>query len=191
MRLSLILNKKSKLKNSTLLKKMAKIGMFWGSSTDMTSLASEGIQEEIQNFGHDIDSINIRDSGLEPILEYKNVIIGCPTWNVGELQDDWDLLYKDYQKLRFDNITGAFFGVGDQMGYNYNYLDAVGLLARPFMENGGKLIGRWSIEGYEFDESVAVEGEEFLGLALDYDNQDTMSDERIKKWTSLIQGEFE
>ena len=191
MRLSLILNKKSKLKNSTLLKKMAKIGMFWGSSTDMTSLASEGIQEEIQNFGHDIDSINIRDSGLEPILEYKNVIIGCPTWNVGELQDDWDLLYKDYQKLRFDNITGAFFGVGDQMGYNYNYLDAVGLLARPFMENGGKLIGRWSIEGYEFDESVAVEGEEFLGLALDYDNQDTMSGERIKKWTSLIQGEFE
>ena len=191
MRLSLILNKKSKLKNSTLLKKMAKIGMFWGSSTDMTSLASEGIQEEIQNFGHDIDSINIRDSGLEPILEYKNVIIGCPTWNVGELQDDWDLLYKDYQKLRFDNITGAFFGVGDQMGYNYNYLDAVGLLARPFMENGGKLIGRWSIEGYEFDESVALEGEEFLGLALDYDNQDNLSEERIRAWASLIQGEFQ
>jgi flavodoxin I len=170
---------------------MAKIGMFWGSSTEMTSLASEGIKEEIQNFGHDIDSVNIRDSGLEPILEYKNVIIGCPTWNVGELQDDWDLLYKDYQKLRFDNITGAFFGVGDQMGYNYNYLDAVGLLARPFMENGGKLIGRWSIEGYEFDESVALEGEEFLGLALDYDNQDNLSEERIRAWASLIQGEFQ
>ena len=165
--------------------------MFWGSSTEMTSLASEGIKKEIQNFGHDIDSVNIRDSGLEPILEYKNVIIGCPTWNVGELQDDWDLLYKDYQKLRFDNITGAFFGVGDQMGYNYNYLDAVGLLARPFMENGGKLIGRWSIEGYEFDESVALEGEEFLGLALDYDNQDNLSEERIRAWASLIQGEFQ
>ena len=105
-------------------------------------------------------------------------------------QDDWDLLYKDYQNLRFNNITGAFFGVGDQMGYNYNYLDAVGLLARPFMENGGQLIGRWSIEGYEFDESVAMEGEEFLGLALDYDNQDALSEERIKKWTALIQGEF-
>ena len=165
--------------------------MFWGSSTDMTSLASEVIKEEIESFEHDIDSINIRDSGLEPILEYKNVIIGCPTWNVGELQDDWDLLYKDYQKLRFDNITGAFFGVGDQMGYNYNYLDAVGLLARPFMENGGKLIGRWSIEGYEFDESVALEGEEFLGLALDYDNQDNLSEERIRAWASLIQGEFQ
>ena len=99
---------------------MAKIGMFWGSSTDMTSLASEVIKEEIESFEHDIDSINIRDSGLEPILEYKNVIIGCPTWNVGELQDDWDLLYNDYQKLRFDNITGAFFGVGDKIGYNYN-----------------------------------------------------------------------
>ena len=77
------------------------------------------------------------------------------------------------------------------MGYNYNYLDAVGLLARPFMENGGKLIGRWSIEGYEFDESVALEEEEFLGLALDYDNQDNLSEERIRAWASLIQGEFQ
>ena len=38
--------------------------MVWGSSTDMTSLASEGIKAEIQNFGHDIESVNIRDSGL-------------------------------------------------------------------------------------------------------------------------------
>jgi flavodoxin I len=59
------------------------------------------------------------------------------------------------------------------------------------MENGGKLIGRWSIEGYEFDESVALEGEEFLGLALDYDNQDNLSEERIRAWASLIQGEFQ
>lgn len=169
---------------------MAKIGMFWGSTTEMTSLASEGIQEEIQNFGHEIDSFDIGSSGLTPIAEYKNVIIGCPTWNIGELQDDWDMLYDDFKELKFDGVTGAFFGVGDQMGYSCNYLDAVGLLSRPFMKNGGKLVGRWSTEGYEFDESEALEGNEFLGLALDYDNQDTESEERIKKWTALIQSEF-
>ena len=30
------------------------------------------------------------------IPNYKNVIIGCPTWNVGELQDDWDMLFEDF-----------------------------------------------------------------------------------------------
>ena len=63
-------------------------------------------------------------------------------------------------------------------------------LSRPFIEKGGKLIGKWSIEGYEFDESVAQEGDKFLGLALDYDNQDELSEERITKWTDSIQSEF-
>ena len=169
---------------------MAKIGMFWGSTTEMTSLASEQIQAEMQNFGHEIDSFDIGSSGLEPIPEYSNVIIGCPTWNIGELQDHWDMLYDDFKELKFDEVIGAFFGVGDQIGYSCNYLDAVGLLARPFMENGGKLVGRWSTEGYDFEESVALEGNEFLGLALDYDNQDMESEERIKKWTAIIQSEF-
>ena len=169
---------------------MAKIGMFWGSTTEMTSLASEQIQAEMQNFGHEIDSFDIGSSGLEPIPEYNNIIIGCPTWNIGELQDHWDRLYDDFKELKFDEVIGAFFGVGDQMGYSCNYLDAVGLLARPFMENGGKLVGRWPTEGYDFEESVALEGNEFLGLALDYDNQDMESEERIKKWTALIQSEF-
>jgi len=37
---------------------------------------------------------------------------------------------------------------------------------------------------------VAQEGDEFLGLALDYDNQDELSEERITKWTDSIQSEF-
>ena len=169
---------------------MAKIGMFWGSTTEMTSLASEHIQEAIEAFGHDVESFDVAD-GIEAIPQYKNVIIGCPTWNVGELQDDWDMFFDEYQDLRFDGMIGAFFGVGDQLGYSENYLDAVGILARPFMDNGGKLIGRWSREGYDFDESVALEGDEFLGLALDYDNQESQSEERINKWTEMIQSQFQ
>ena len=169
---------------------MAKIGLFWGSTTEMTSIAGEGILTEMQSLGHEVDSFDVGRSGLDPIPDYKNIIIGCPTWNIGELQEDWEMLYDDYQKLRFDDVTGAFFGVGDQYGYASNYLDAVGMLARPFMENGGKLVGRWSTEGYDFDESIAQDGDEFLGLALDYDNQDSESEERIKEWTALIQSEF-
>ena len=60
-------------------------------------------------------------------------------------------------KLDFSNVTAAFFGCGDQVGYSDNFLDAIGLLAKPFMENGGNLIGRWPTEGYEFDLSLALD----------------------------------
>ena len=51
-------------------------------------------------------------------------------------------------------------------------------------------MGKWPTEGYEFDESIALEDGKFLGLALDYDNQSSLSEERIKKWVHLIQSEF-
>jgi flavodoxin I len=58
------------------------------------------------------------------------------------------------------------------------------------MEKGGRLVGRWSIDGYEFDESIALENDEFLGLALDYDNQDSLSEKRINLWINMIHSEF-
>ena len=30
---------------------------------------------------------------------YEKLIIGCPTWHIGELQDDWDAIYEEYKKL--------------------------------------------------------------------------------------------
>lgn len=169
---------------------MALIGIFFGSTTEMTAIAGEEISKELQSYGHDVDLFDVGMTGLVPISNYANIIIGCPTWNVGALQEDWDMLYADFKKINFSNVTGAFFGAGDQMGYSYNYLDAVGILARRFIDAGGELVGRWPIEGYEFDASIAVEKNEFLGLALDYENQDSESEIRIKNWVRRINHEF-
>ena len=169
---------------------MAQIGIFVGSTTEMTAIAGDVIKNEMESYGHLVDLFDVGMTGLVPLTNYKNIIIGCPTWNVGGLQEDWDLLYADYEKLRFDNVIGAFFGLGDQMGYGYNYLDAVGILARTFIDNGGSLIGEWPTDGYEFDESRALEGNKFLGLALDYDNQDMESETRIQKWSQQIHPKF-
>ena len=146
---------------------MKKIGLFWGSTTGNQEEASELLQQHMEEAGYEVDSYDIRSTDLSKMLEYSNLIIGCPTWNVGELQEDWEEVFLEYRKMDFSNITGAFFGVGDQISYSFNYLDAVGLLAKPFMNNGGKLIGKWPTEGYEFDESEALEGDEFLGLGVE------------------------
>ena len=135
---------------------MKKIGLFWGSTTGNQEEAAEALKDHMETEGYKVDSYDIRSTDLSKMLEYSNLIIGCPTWNVGELQEDWEEVYLEYRKLNFSNITGAFFGAGDQISYSFNYLDAVGLLAKPFIENGGKLVGKWPTEGYEFDESEAA-----------------------------------
>ena len=92
--------------------------------------------------------------------------------------------------MDFKGIRAAFFGCGDQVGYPDNFLDAIGYLAKPFIENGGELVGRWPIEGYEFDVSEAQDGEEFLGLGLDNDNEEELTEERLIIWAELIRDEL-
>jgi flavodoxin I len=63
---------------------MAKIGLFYGTETGYTQTAAEMIQKE---FGGD-SVITLYDvSKAEPsdFNDYSYIIIGCPTWNVGEL----------------------------------------------------------------------------------------------------------
>ena len=74
-----------------------------------------------------------------------------------------------------------FFGLGDQYGYSDTFIDGVGIIGEVVLENGGKLIGQWSTDGYNFDESIAVfEKGFFCGLAIDEDNQPDLSEKRIK-----------
>ena len=169
---------------------MKKIGIFWGSSSGNTEVAVDFMVEFLEEKGFEVENFDIGTVDPDQVLEFDNLIIGCPTWNIGELQDDWDAIYEEYKKLDFSNVTAAFFGCGDQVGYSDNFLDAIGLLAKPFMENGGKLIGRWPTEGYEFDLSLALDGDEFLGLGLDNDNEEELTEERLIIWAELIRDEF-
>jgi len=169
---------------------MEKIGLFWGSTTGNQEEAAQFLMDYMAEEGFTIESFDIKSTSPSEMLNYKQLIIGCPTWNVGELQEDWESVYLEYQKLDFKGIKAAFFGCGDQVGYSDNFLDAIGLLAKPFIENGGELIGRWSTDGYEFDDSLALDGDEFLGLGLDNDNQEEETEERLIIWAELIRDDF-
>ena len=172
---------------------MKKIGLFWGSSTDNTTTAAEFMKEYLEMNEYEIDIHNIEDVSPERILEYDNIIIGCPTWHIGELQEDWESVFTIYEKLDFKGKTGAFFGCGDQVGYPGNFLDAIGMLAKPFMENGGKLIGKCSRDNYDFQGSVALDADDkLLGLGLDYDNDDEQTcEDFMVMWLEDIVEEFQ
>ncbi|PLY08535.1 MAG: flavodoxin [Arcobacter sp.] len=161
--------------------------IFYASSTGNTSNIANIIAGELA-----IDEIyDIADISLEKINEYSNVILGVSTWGDGDLQDDWDDNFEELKKVDFSSKTVAFFGLGDQDGYPDTYLDAMGILYEQIKSMGAKIIGEWEIdESYSFDESKALIDNRFVGLALDEDTQDTLTNKRVKEWTTLLKKNF-
>jgi flavodoxin I len=167
---------------------VAKIGLFYGSTTGKTEAVVESIQKE---FGKDVvDLHNIADVDESDFEEYTNLIIACPTWNIGELQSDWDGFYPDLENLDFNGKKVAYFGTGDQIGYADNFQDAMGILEEKIADLGGTTVGYWSTDGYDFNESKAVKNGKFVGLAIDEDNQSDLTDERVKAWVAQLKQEF-
>ena len=59
----------------------------------------------------------------------------------------------EFKTKDFSNKTFCLFGLGDQEGYAEYFIDGVGMLAEVIIENGGTIIGNWSTEGYDYEES--------------------------------------
>ncbi|WP_414545635.1 flavodoxin FldA [Nostoc sp. CCY0012] len=165
-----------------------KIGLFYGTQTGKTEAAAEIIRDA---FGGDIVTLHdVSQTDVADFDEYECLIIGCPTWNIGELQSDWEGLYQDLDDADFSGKTVAYFGTGDQIGYADNFQDAIGILEEKITELGGKTVGYWSKDGYDFSDSKALRNGKFCGLALDDDNQSDLTDDRIKSWVAQLKTEF-
>lgn len=168
---------------------MAKIGLFFGTQTGSTETIAEMIQKEFGGDSvvklHDVSGAEISD-----FSDYQYIIVGCPTWNIGELQADWEGLYDELDEVDFSGKKVAYFGPGDQVGYADNFQDAMGILEEKISGRGGITVGYWPTEGYDFTESKAVKNGKFVGLALDEDNQSDLTDSRIKTWVSQLKQEF-
>lgn len=168
---------------------MAKIGLFYGTQTGNTQTEAELIQKE---FGGDsvVDIYDISKVESSDFENYNYIIIGCPTWNIGELQYDWNNFFDELDNIDFNGKKVAYFGVGDQNGYPDSFQDAMGILEEKISELGGETVGYWSTGGYDFTESKAVRDGKFVGLALDEDNQSELTQERIKTWVAQLKQEF-
>lgn len=167
---------------------MSKIGLFYGTQTGNTQTIAETIQQE---FGSGLVTLHdVAEADSDDLTGYSYLIIGCPTWNIGEMQSDWEGLYEELDDVDFSGKKVAYFGPGDQMGYADNFQDAMGILEEKISGLGGKTVGHWPTEGYDFNESKAVKNGKFVGLALDEDNQSDLTDDRIRTWVSQLKSEF-
>lgn len=167
---------------------MNKVGLFWGSDTGMTE---EIVTVLLDLIGVDqIASINVFNATPKDFEAYSRLILGLSTWYDGELQSDWDEFFEQFQTINFSGKTVALFGLGDQEGYGEFFVDGIGIIGNVVEQNGGTIVGKWSTKGYDFEASKAIDfNGDFMGLAIDEDNQPEQTDKRLEKWVDQLKKE--
>jgi flavodoxin I len=161
--------------------------IFYASSTGNTADVASRISKQLG----DIEVIDIADDGISSIGEYDKIIFATPTWGEGELQDDWLDVWDDFSNIDFSGKTVALFGLGDQDGYGEFYCDAMGIIYEKVIAQGGTIVGHWEIDNdYYHEASLAIKDGKFVGLALDEDNQDDLTDDRIEQWCEQIKNDI-
>lgn len=160
---------------------MKKTIVVYGSSTG----TCEGIANEIASkLG--TEAISASKLSANIIAENENLILGTSTWGSGEIQDDW---YDGLKALKGSDISGktiAIFGCGDSSSYSDTFCGGMAEIYNTAKDGGAKVVGAVDASDYTFDGSEAVIDGLFVGLALDNDNEEYKTAERIDKWIEAI-----
>nr|WP_307775229.1 flavodoxin [uncultured Cetobacterium sp.] len=166
---------------------MKKIGIFYGTTSGITA----GIVDEIEFYlrGEECEVFDVAE-GIASMNELENLILVSPTYGVGELQKDWENIFEEFKSLDFTGKVVGIVGVGNQFAFGESYVGAMKHLYDAVVAKGAKVVGFTSTEGYQYEETEAVVGDKFVGLALDESNQDNETPDRIKAWIEEIKPFF-
>ncbi|VUD40861.1 Flavodoxin 2 [Thalassocella blandensis] len=171
----------------------ARACLIFGTDTGNTEEVGDKICAELAQLGCAAEMMNITDVSVEEFEQFDFLIFGIPTWDFGGIQGDWEDFEEQIASAQLQGKTVALYGLGDQLGYGYYFVDAMGWLYEHVIKTGAQIIGSWSTEGYFYDESRAVNQSRthFCGLAIDDDQQFELTDARIKNWVEQIANEYQ
>ena len=167
---------------------MTKTAIIYSYNTKKTSKIATLIQEGFNDPA--IEMINAEEITEDTFLSFDHIIMGVATWFDGELPNFWDEFVPALEEMDLTGKKIALFGLGDQKGYPENFLDGVGIMGEILEEQGADLVGFTSSEGYEFESSRALRNDQFMGLAIDYENQVSMNIQRVAAWIDQLRKEF-
>ncbi len=168
---------------------MKKTALIYSFNTRKTGKIAEKIRDEFHEEA--VEMVNAEDLTESVFLSFDQMILGVPTWFDGELPNYWDEFVPALEEMDLKEKKIALFGLGDQKGYPENFLDGVGIMADLLENRGATLVGFTSTEGYEYESSKATRGDQFPGLAIDYENQGSMNKERVAGWVEQLRKAFD
>ena len=167
-----------------------KAALFYGTTTGNTGDIADKVKAGWD--AGDLELFDVADTSIAGVADYDLLIFAIPTWDYGEVQEDWLEIWDEVDNLDLKGKQAAFIGLGDQFGYPEWFVDAMGMLHDKVVAQGAEVVGHWSVEGYEFEESKALTADKkhFIGLALDEDWQREDSDQRISDWLDQVKLEL-
>ncbi len=161
---------------------MKKIGIFYGSSVGNTRF----IAEKLHDLLPDSDLYPIEKAKSSDIDKYNFIIFGTSTWGSGNLQDDFENFSETLQSVNLKGKQVSLFGLGDQYTYPDSFCNGMGRLYEIIKDKGCIFKGQWPADEYDFSDSAAIEDGNFIGLALDEDNEPDLSTHRLKEWIKTL-----
>ena len=174
---------------------MAPIALFYGSTNGHTAAIAGQIKRMLDDRyalpgGEIVELFDLAAFYLADAAEFDRLILGAPTWHTGQLQRDWEVAIDELAELDLRGVRVALFGLGDQVGYPDTFGDALFFIADWLRRSGATLVGQWPVAGYTFNASWAVEGDQFLGVMLDEDNQPELTAGRLDVWLAQVATAF-
>ena len=167
---------------------MSKIGLFYGSETGNTRKVAKSI---VKKLGEDVvELFNVSKATADDVAKFSSLILATPTLGDGELVDAWKEFFPTFKGVDLSGKTVAIFGFGDQDAYGHEFCDAMVLLYDTAKAQGATIVGSWPTDDYDFSKSKSVVDGEFVGLALDNDNQKEQTEERVDTWLDQIKSEL-
>lgn len=165
---------------------MSKVALIFGSDTGNTEDVAKRLVDILGN--DKIDLIEVSQSSVEQLNSYEKLILATSTWGSGDLQVDWEDFEANLDEVAFKGKTVALLGLGDQDTYGDTFCDALALMYDKVKD--ANVIGFTSTDGYEYEDSTAIIDGKFMGLVIDEDNQDDLTDERLKAWAEQIKDDL-
>ena len=164
-----------------------KTAIIYSHKTNKTTKVAKMISEAFES---PIDDLDVESIEPNVFNKYDLLILGVPTWFDGELPSYWDEMVSAVEDLDLKNTKVALFGNGDQVNYSENFGDAVGLLAEVLESSHAQIIGKTSTKTYTFEASKALSDDSFVGLILDFENQNKLNKERVSGWVKQLKKEI-
>ena len=135
---------------------MSKAILIYGSTTGNTEQLKDSVESGLKSAGWDVTVKNVKDVDINEVKDYDLVVLGCPTWGDGELQEDFIDFYENMTEDIFKDKKAAVFGPGDSELYPDTFCEAVNMLESKLNECGAKIVA----DGLMVDGSVeAAAGE--------------------------------
>jgi len=173
---------------------MSKIGLFYAPAKGHTEKIAKQIADKIGNDKVELILVDEKTT-ISELDNFDKLIFGISTvgresWDAEYTKIGWDFYMQKLEKANLKGKTFALFGLGNHILYAQYFVDAMGFLGKVVMDNGGKLIGFVDKSNYEFKHSEAIIDDKFIGLPIDEDTQEELTEKRITGWLSNIKGLF-